>query len=116
MQLALTGLQWCLGLVILVEAALFIFGPGSRHQFATSHMPNAVRLILGWGEIVGALLLLIPPTAARAAWLLVVIFLFAIVLHFLHWMPNVGPLVIYSAAAWAIAWGKGRRDNVAPER
>ncbi len=117
MPLALTGLQWCLGLVILVEAALFLFGAESRHQFTSSHMPNAVRLILGWGEVVGALLLLIARTTVRAAWLLIGIFLFAILVHLLHGMPNVGSLVIYSAVAWAVASGKGkgRSDNVAPE-
>lgn len=110
-QFALTGLQWCLGVVILVEAALFLFGPGSRHEFASGHMPNAIRLILGWGEIVGALLLLFPRTVSRGGWLLLVIFLFAIVVHLLHGMPNVGSLVIYSAAAWAIASGKGTNQH-----
>jgi|SRR5581483_2975284 len=106
MRVALSGLQWSLGVVILIEAALFIFQTDSRHQFASTHLPNAVRLILGWGELIGALLLLIPATAVRAAWLLLFIFMLAILIHLLHGMPNVGSLVVYSAAAWAIAWGK----------
>lgn len=103
---ALTELQWCLGIVILIEAALFLFQPGARHQFASTHLPNPIRLILGWGELIGAVLLLIPRTASRGAWLLLFSFVFAIVIHLLHGMPNVGSLVIYSAAAWAVAWGK----------
>lgn len=106
MRLALTGLQWCLGIVILIEAALFLFQPGSRHQFGSTHLPNAIRLILGWGELIGALLLLIPRAASRGAWLLLFTFLLALVIHLLHGMPNVGFLVVYSAAAWAIAWGR----------
>lgn len=107
MRLALTGLRWCLGIVILIEAALFLFQPGSRHQFAATHMPNAVHLLLGWGELIGALLLLIPRTAARGGWALLFIFLSAMVIHLLHGTPNVGSLVVYAAAAWAIAWSKG---------
>jgi DoxX-like protein len=102
---ALTGLQWTLGLVILIEALLFVM-PGARHTFAATHMPDAIRLILGWGEIAGAILLLIPQTAVRGAWALVLIFVFAILIHLLHGMFEVGNLVIYTAAAWAIATGK----------
>ena len=66
MKTALTGLQWTLGLVILIEAILFLM-PSAGHDFAKTHMPSAVRPILGWGEIVGAILLLIPRTAVRGA-------------------------------------------------
>lgn len=106
MRCALTGLRWCLGVVILIEACLFLFGPASRHQFASSHMPTAIRLILGWGEILGSVLLFIPKTSVRGAWLLLAIFLFAVAIHLLHGMTNVGSLVIYSAAAWAVASGR----------
>lgn len=108
---ALTGLQWTLGIVILIEAALFLFGPESRHGFGATHLPNAVRLILGWGEIGGALLLLIPRTMSRGGWLLLIIFLFAIALHLLHGIANVGSLAIYSAAAWVVASGKSVKQR-----
>jgi hypothetical protein len=105
MKTALTGLQWTLGLVVLVEAVLFVM-PNARHDFAQTHMPDIVRRVLGWGEIVGAVLLLIPRTAVRGGWFLVGIFVLAIVVHLLHGTYNVGNLVIYTAAAWAIASGK----------
>jgi uncharacterized membrane protein YphA (DoxX/SURF4 family) len=105
MQHSLTALQWTLGLVILIEAILFVM-PDARHDFSSTHLPNFIRLILGWGEIIGALLLLIPPTARRGAWLLIAIFLFAIAIHLLHGMPNVGNLAIYTAAAWVVASAK----------
>jgi len=105
MKTALTGLQWTLGLVILMEAILFLM-PSAGHDFAKTHMPDIVRLVLGWGEIIGAVLLLIPRTAVRGGWVLVGIFVLAIVVHMLHGTYNVANLVIYSAAAWAIASGK----------
>ena len=105
-KLALTVLQWVLGIVILAEAVQFVM-PGAAHDFAGTHMPSFVRMILGWGEILGCILLLIPLTAIRGAWILVGIFTLAIVLHLLHGMYDVGNLVIYTSAAWAIATGKG---------
>src|SRR5580692_2406472 len=105
MKTALTGLQWTLGLVILTEAILFVM-PGARHDFAKTHMPDIVRQVLGWGEIVGAVLLLIPRTAGRGGWILVGVLVLAIILHVLHGTYNVGNLVIYAAAAWSVATGK----------
>jgi DoxX-like family len=105
MRIALTGLQWTLGLVILIEAVLFVM-PGAGHDFAKTHMPDIVRQVLGWGEIIGAVLLLVPRTAVRGGWVLVGIFVLAIVVHLLHGTYNVGNLLIYTAAAWAIASGK----------
>jgi hypothetical protein len=105
MECALTGLQWTLGLVIFVEAALFLM-PSARHDFARTHMPDMLRQVLGWGEILGAVLLLIPRTAVRGGWVLVGIFLLAIVVHLLHGKFNVGSLAVYTAAAWVVASGK----------
>jgi hypothetical protein len=104
-KIAITALQWTLGLVILVEAILFVM-PGAGHDFAKTHMPDILRQILGWGEIAGAILLLIPRTAVRGGWVLMAIFVLAIVVHLLHGMFNVGNLAIYTAAAWAVAAGK----------
>ncbi|HKH99382.1 MAG TPA: DoxX family protein [Candidatus Sulfotelmatobacter sp.] len=104
-KIALTVLQWVLGVVILAEAVLFVM-PSAAHDFARTHMPGFVRLVLGWGEIVGCVLLLIPPTAIRGAWFLVGVFTLAIVVHLLHGSYNVGNVVIYTAAAWVIAVGK----------
>jgi uncharacterized membrane protein YphA (DoxX/SURF4 family) len=108
---AVTGLQWVLAIVILIEAGGFVLAPSARHEFDRTHMPQILRLLLGWGEIIGSILLLIPRTAVRGSWLLLVVFLVAILLHLLHGMPNVGALVIYSAAAWAIAFGKGTQEH-----
>jgi hypothetical protein len=84
-----------------IEAALFLM-PGARHDFSRTHMPDVLRLLLGWGEIIGSVLL-IPRTAARGAWILIGTFVLAIIVHLWHGMPNVGTLAIYTAAAWTVA-------------
>jgi hypothetical protein len=105
-KIGLTVLQWALGVVILIEAVMFVL-PGAAHDFARTHMPGFIRLVLGFGEIAGCILLLIPQTAIRGAWLLVAVFVMGILIHLLHGMYGVGNLVIYAAAAFAIALGKG---------
>jgi uncharacterized membrane protein YphA (DoxX/SURF4 family) len=74
-------------------------------------MPQALRLVLGWGEIVAAILFLVPKTAVRGAWLLLIIFALAIAIHLVHRMPNVGALVVYDAVAWAVATVKSKSDS-----
>jgi DoxX-like family len=80
--------------------------PSAAHDFARTHIPGVVRMILGLVEILGSVLLLIPQTVVRGAWLLLAVFVFAILLHLLHGLYGVGNLVIYAAAAFAIALAK----------
>ena len=46
-------------------------------------------------------------TVVPVVLLLVAVFIFAILIHLLHGTYNVGSLAIYTAAALAIAMGKG---------
>ena len=62
-------LRWSLGVVILIEAVMFVL-PGAAHAFVPTHMPAFVRMVLGFVEILGSVLMLIPQTAIRGAWLL----------------------------------------------
>lgn len=101
-KLSITILQWVLGIVILAEAVQFV-RPGAAHDFSRTHLPDIVRLGVGFGEIIGCILLLVPPTAVRGAWTLVGVFTLAIVIHLLHGMYGVGNLVVYTAVAFAIA-------------
>ena len=98
-------LQYSLGIVILIQAVMFVL-PGAAHEFARTHMPGFIRMVLGFGEILGSVLLLIPQTAVRGAWLLLAVFVMGILLHLLHGMYGIGNLVIYAAAAFAIAVGR----------
>jgi len=100
----LSVLRWALGVVILIEAVRFVL-PSAAHDFARTHMPAFVRMLLGIGEIAGCVLILIPQTAVRGAWLLLAVLVMAILLHLLHGMYGIGNLVIYAAAAFAIAAG-----------
>lgn len=104
-KLGLTVLQYALAIVILIEAVSFVL-PSAAHDFARFHIPHAIRFILGFGEIIGSLLLLLPKTAVSGAWLLFIVFLGAIATHLLHGQTDVGYVVIYAAAAFAIALGK----------
>jgi type II secretory pathway component PulF len=105
-KVRLNVLRWSLGIVILVEAVMFVL-PSAAHDFARTHMPGFVRLVLGFGEILGCVLMLIPGTVVRGAWLLLAVFVMAILLHLLHGLHGIGNLVIYAAAAFAIAGSKG---------
>ncbi len=105
---ALLVLQWVLGLVILAEAATFAFSPTSAHTFAKTGLPDVIRLVLAWGEMVAAILFLIPRAIVTGGWLLIGVLVLAIVLHFLHGWWNVGSLVVYAAATWAVMAGRDR--------
>lgn len=48
-KIAITALQWTLGLVVLIEAILFVM-PSQRHNFVITRMPDMVRQVLGWGR------------------------------------------------------------------
>jgi len=105
-SVGLCVLRWSLGIVILIEAVMFVL-PSAAHDFSRTHRPGFVRLVLGSGEILGCVLLLIPKTTVRGAWLLLAVFVMAILLHLLHGLYGIGNLVIYAAAAFAIAVAKG---------
>ena len=104
-KFGLTVLRYALGVVILIEAIRFVL-PSAAHEFTQTHMPGFVRLVLGFAEILGCVLMLIPGTVVRGAWLLLAVFAFAILLHLMHGLYGIGNLVIYAAAAFAIAVGK----------
>ena len=100
------ALRLALGIVVLIQAVLFVM-PGAAHEFARTHMPGFIRMVLGFGEILGCILLLIPKTSVRGAWLLLAVFVMAILIHLPHGMYGIGNLLIYAAAAFAIAVAKG---------
>ena len=101
-QCGMTVLRWSLGMVILIQAVMFVL-PSAAHDSARMHLPGFVRLVLGFGEIIGGVLMLIPQTAVRGAWLLLAVFVMGILIHLRHGMYGIGNLVICAAAAFAIA-------------
>jgi hypothetical protein len=105
-QWGLLVLQWVLGLVILAEGAVFAFSPPSAHAFARTGLPHFIQPVLAWAEMAAAVLFLIPRATIVGGWCLIAVVAGAVVLHILHGQLNVGALVIYVAATWAVVAGK----------
>ena len=101
-RIALTALQWTLGLTLLIEAALFAFAPASAHAFSKTGLPDWIRVVEAWGEMLTAFLFLIPGTVMIGGWGLIVFLTAAILMHLLHGSYNVLPLPVYAAAALAV--------------
>ena len=97
-SLALAILRTSLSLVVMVQAVLFLV----YSSLTGAHViPAPARFVLGWGEIGGALLFLIPRTLVIGGWLLMVIFAFALLIHLAHGQFE-GGLVIYIAAVFTV--------------
>lgn len=100
-DIAVAGLRWVLGIVILGQTFAFLFAPESGH--GQPHIPEAMRLILGWSEVVAALLFLLPTTLIAGGWLLIAVFAAALLIHVAHGQyGQVGGLVIYAAAVFSV--------------
>jgi hypothetical protein len=94
--LAVPGLRWCLGLMVLWQSWRFAFGALSVQKFAETGLPSWIRPALGGIEIVAAILFLVPVTAVVGGYSLLVVFFFAAVLHILHGWYDVSALVLYA--------------------
>ncbi len=101
-KIALAALQWILGLTLLIEAVPFAFAPASAHAFSKTGLPDWIRLVEAWGEMLTAFLFLIPGTLMIGGWGLIVFLVAAILIHLLHGSYNVLPLVVYCAATFAV--------------
>jgi hypothetical protein len=110
-DLTMAGLQWSLGIVVVVQSAMFAFSPGGAHFFAKTGLPGWVRPALGGAEILAALLFLVRRTVMVGGYSLVVIFFLAIIVHMLHGWFDVGGLVVYAAAALAVTACRAERAN-----
>jgi hypothetical protein len=97
----MTALRWTLGIVVLVQSCLFVFGSSGRHAAGEIGMPQWIRPVLGGSEIVAAILFLVPATSVAGGYLLLVVFFLAAAIHVLHGQYEVGGLVVYAAAVMA---------------
>jgi uncharacterized membrane protein YphA (DoxX/SURF4 family) len=97
-SLAVPGLRWCVGLIVLWRSWSFAFEPSAMRGFAHPGLPRWVRPALGGAEIVAAVLFLLPITTAVGGYALLVIFFLAAILHVLHGGYDVSALVVYSMA------------------
>jgi hypothetical protein len=99
---SMAALRVALGLLVLQRSCVFVFGAHAAESFTRTGLPDALRLGLGWCEIVAAALFLVPPTAAVGGWSLVGIFLFAAALHVAHGEFDVGVLLVWTVAVLAV--------------
>ena len=99
---ALVALHWSVGLVVLIESALFVFSASRAHDFAKSGLPQLIRPVLGGAELIAAILFLVPPSRMIGGYALLVIFAVAALIHILHGQLDVGGLVVYAAAVYAV--------------
>ena len=101
-QVAIDALRLILGVVVLIQSFIFLFGGDSARFFVRPGLPEAIRVLLGWSEVVAAVLFLLPPTIALGGWALLVVFMAAIAIHLLHRQFEGGGLVVYVAAVLAV--------------
>jgi hypothetical protein len=99
---AILVLRWMLGLVILIESARFAFSHSEALAFAKTGLPAFLRVALAWAEMVAAVLFLVPGLVKMGGRLLIAVLAVAIVIHVLHDWFEVGGLVVYIAAVWAV--------------
>ena len=92
-------LWFALGSVAFVQAAVFLFALyGTEHSSHKSAL-FWIQSVLAIGEIVAALLFLVPRTFVFGVWALLAVFIFAMLLHVAHGEFGViGGLLVYTAA------------------
>ncbi len=98
----MTALRVALGLLVLQRSCVFVFGEHAAKSFGRTGMPDALRLGLGWCEIVAAVLFLVPRTVTVGGHSLVGIFVFAAGLHVAHGEFDVGVLLVWTVAVLAV--------------
>lgn len=111
-DIAIVVLRLVLGTVVLAQSFVFLFGGESEMFFARHGLLDAVRLVLGWSEVLAAILFLLPPTLVVGAWFLLVVFAGAIFLHLAHGQFEVGGLLVYGAGVLVVLAFHERRVKV----
>jgi uncharacterized membrane protein YphA (DoxX/SURF4 family) len=97
---SITALRWTLGLVVGWQSVVTAWMAYPEIHAAGHQGVHAwIRLILGSIEAVGAILLLFPLTTLLGGWILIAVFLFAILFHALRGEFNFEALLVYGAAA-----------------
>lgn len=92
MRLAISGLRWVLGVVVLLESIHFALSSG-KHG-----LPQWTAPALGGSEIIAAILFLTPAATVLGGWLLLVIFALAAAIHLAAGQFDVGGLLVYGMA------------------
>jgi len=83
-RIALLGLQWTLGGVILLEAAFLAFSHAEIHFAGHPGILYWIRLALAWTEMLSCFLFLVPRAMKLGSRLLIAVFAVAVFLHVLQ--------------------------------
>jgi hypothetical protein len=97
-RLAVAGLKWTLGLVVLVESLQLALTVHEGTFIAQHPFLHHMRPVIAWSEALAAVLFLVPYATRAGAWLLLVIFALAALIHVLHGQMEVGGLLVYAMA------------------
>ena len=98
---ALLGLQWSLGVVIFIQAALL---SRSEIQFAGhAGIHHWIRIVLAWSEMPACVLFLVPRAMKLGTLLLIAVLALAALVHMLQSNFQIGGLLIYAAAVAVVA-------------
>jgi len=110
-RIAIASLRLVLGVVVLVQSFVFLYGNDSARSLEHHGLPNSVRLVLGWSEVGAAILFLFPRTVVTGAWFLLVVLAGAILLHIAHGEFGVGGLFVYVAGVVAVLANREPRTS-----
>jgi hypothetical protein len=110
-QLAVQGLRWVLGIVVLWKSFLLLRATIASLQAAGSgHIGphDWVRLVLASVEIVAAVMFLAPVVDLAGSYLLLVVIAFAMLFHALQGDFDFGALPVFAMAV--LVWMAHRRE------
>jgi hypothetical protein len=110
-RLAVQGLRWVLGIVVLWKSYLLLRATIASMQAAGSgHIGphDWVRLVLASVEILAAVMFLAPVVDLAGSYLLLVVIAFAMLFHALQGDFDLGALPVYAMAV--LVWMVQRRD------
>jgi len=111
------GLQWVVGLVLIIQSLRFALEASAARHFAQTGMPLWMRPALAWTEIAAAILFLVPLTMVLGGYLLLVIFFIAGLLHILHGEFDIGVLLVYAMAVLvSMAYRSGEKLEATHDR
>jgi hypothetical protein len=116
-QLAVQGLRWALGIVVLWQSCVLLRATIASIQAAGSgHIGphDWVRLVLASVEIVATVMFLAPVADLAGSYLLLVVIAFAMLFHALQGHFDVGALPVYAMAV--LVWIAHRREAQATIR
>ena len=98
-RIALPGLRWAMGLVVLWESTReFLHTVHAIHNHRQSLTLIWIRLILASSEIVAVMLFLVPRSRVVGSYALLIIFVVAIGIHIAHGERGILSLSVYAMA------------------